>query len=1432
MQDTNGLALASNSTFYFQTGPAADTAQPRVTSITPPPSSSNIGTNAPVELHFSKPIDPLLISPSAVQITANGNPVTPVSINFVGSTNQDVQFVPIGALPANATINIAVSGLTDLSNNTIVPYTASFVTSAGPDLASPTIVTTNPYSGASNVPINSNITFQFNKPIDPSTINGNGGNFQILDNVTGQQLSGAYSTSSNSMQAIFTPSVNLAVGRTYSVYTGSGIHDLAGNLLGSDYLQFSTAFQTITSAPQITLSSPSNGQTAFPINGSLEVLFNEPVQSTSIADITLSAAGSVVPGVVNGLSNGNTLLTVTPPALLQGDTVYSLSIAGVLDLAGNALNPSVTDTFTTASGADLIGPTVTGLIPPSGATGIGTNVTPSATFSKSLNPISFDSSTIYLVNQNTGQYLPGIIIAGLGNESVSFKPSSSLTPTTQYCFYAEGVTDLVGYATYSDSCFTTGLGPDTIPPVISQMSPPNGTTGVAVNALLQFVASKQVNPSTFSNASVILMSGGTHVPANAVLGTDYETITVTPVTALSTSTVYTVSLGGFEDFLGNSVANFNASFTTSSSSLPDLVQPIVLSTNPLNGSTGVSATTPVTITFSEPVDPITVNGSTVSVYLQASGASLAGTFATNGSTVTFTPQSPIPGNSAVQVTIDNVLDYSANANQYYSFSFTTGAAADAIPPQVTSVTPPNKSTNLGLNTSVTLVFSESLDPSTINTANFALFNGQQLLSAYLSHSQDLTTVTLSAGTLPTNANIIVVVTNGVQDLSGNALAGFQSQFTTLPMITSGQASVTMQRPGNGATGVPLNAPFTLFFNHPMDPSTTLAAFNASQNGTLIAGTAALDASGQILTFTPTAPLVGGALVQVFEGTSALDTSGNGLYAFSGSFVAAPNLSGVPPVVTGTIPGNSSTVVINPVIEIQYSKPLDPTTINSTNVNLYLSQNNQVVPATISLRAGNTIRIVPANALLPNFGYYYYVSAGVKDTTGLSPATYYQQYFTTGSLSNSTQPRIDATTPPSGSVNVGVNAPVYFHFTEPINPLTISVGIGGSLQFTAGGNQIAPASISLASTQDITITPYATFPENTTISVSVSGVQDPSGNSLVPFTSSFTTAAGPHLSSANVTSASPVDGAIGIPLNSILTLVTDATIDPSTINSNSFTLYDNAGGAPLPGTYSLSPAGNVVTFAPSSPLIGSHSYRFYWNSSMQDITGNPLNGGSSGFTASSSAATAPLAVLDTNPLVAFTSVPTNVVPSILFSSPVQPSTLSGVTLSTGGTPLAITPSLSNGDLTLSLTPPTLLQSGTVYTLNVSGVLDVASNALATPVNFAFTTGSGPALVGPSLVSSIPVANATGVLTTTAPTLVFSTPLNPLSVVPSNIYIYNSQTGATVAANTTLSADGLTITITPSATLSTNTSYLIYGYGLTDLANNAVNYFNYAFATGGM
>ena len=789
----------------------------------------------------------------------------------------------------------------------------------------------------------------------------------------------------------------------------------------------------------------------------------------------------------------------------------------------------------------------------------------------------------------------------------------------------------------------------------------------------------------------------------------------------------------------------------------------------------------------------------------------------------------------------------------------------STPPTVTSVTPSNNATNQGYNTIISLTFSKSLNPNTVNTNTFGMFAGSTRLSIGTGLSSDYRTVTLNLNglynpstgqPLPAGTTITVTATSGVTDLAGNALVpsnvfpNLQSQFSTGAVGNTSRPSVIGQRPGNGATGVDPGSPVTLFLNQPMDPATTQPAVQVSANGTLITGNAVLSGNGQVLTFTPASVFANGALVQIFLPTTALSTIGNAVNGYSGSFTVTPDLTKANPVVTGAIPSpNVQNVPLTPVVQITFSKPLNANTLvtgSVPNVGLNANVNNQPVAINLSLAGPNSIVITPTSALNPNVTYYYYVNTNVQDTNGLALTSQYTAYFTTGTTIDTTQPSVTTITPPTGSIGVGVNAEVYLHFSKPINPLTVSTGANGTIQLTAGGNPIAPPSISFTNlynqgtnNQDVRIIPYGTFPDNTAITVTAtSGIQDPSGNALLTgasSTSTFTTQVGTLLNSTNATDALPEDGSAGIPLNTGLYVRTATPIDPTTLSSNTIQLYDNtAGGNPLPlGNPTLSPDGMTISVAPAANLTASHSYRFYWNpaGNVYDINGNYLNGGSHGFSTSGAAITTQPTVISTNPPNGQTNVPINTQVQILFSEPIQVTTISGVTLKTGSTTLNMTPVFSNANQTLTLIPPSLLAPNTSYTLTIAGPVDLAGNALAT-VTQTFATGPLAVLAHPSATTVTPANTATAVATNTTITVLLNAPMNPLSVFAGqgNFYVYQSNNNAVVPGTVTLSADSLTATFTPTAPVAASTQYTFYFYYATDEAGNQVNGFYSSFTTG--
>jgi hypothetical protein len=978
---------------------------------------------------------------------------------------------------------------------------------------------------------------------------------------------------------------------------------------------------------------------------------------------------------------------------------------------------------------------------------------------------------------------------------------------------------------------------------------------------LEFYSSKQINALTFNTSSVLLTTttGHNSVAGSATLANDLRTITFKPAANLTASTGYTVNISGFTDITGNAVTPFTGQFSTNGTGVPDSTSPVITSTVPANNATGVATNATITLNYSKPIDPISVNASTIYIYSHQTGYQIAGAFAVNNtattSSVVFTPAAPVPAGTVVEVSPSYnccVRDYVGNDAGGGNFQFTTANTVDTTPPTVTSVTPANLTTGLGLNTVITLMLSKPLNPSTINSANFAVFDGPSRLNTIINYSSGYTSVTLTPEGLTPSSTIIVTATSAVQDLSGNALVSssafpnLEMEFTTGLPGSSTRPTVNAQRPATGATNVPVGSPVTLFLSEAMDPASTTGALVVSQNGLLVSGTPALDASGTVLTFTPGNPFAQGALIQAFLPSTALDIYGNPVYYYSGQFFTTANLTAVAPVITGYIPSNGAqNVPLNAIVELAFSKPINANSLTSgtassvspcaattSNVSLCIQQNGQLVPATVSLRAPNVIRLTPQRMLSttpPN--YCFTVNTNILDTNGLALAYPAAYCFTVGSVTNTVQPAVTSITPPNTAVGVSTAAQVYLHFSEPLNPLTVFTGANGSIQLAAGGQPVAPAAITFTNLhgentqQDVIVTPYATFPDNTAITVTAtSGIQDPSGNALqtgASATSTFTTATGASLGNSSAVSSLPVDQSSGIPINTALFVTGTVPLDPTTLGTNAITLYDNTvnnGSYTTTGTPTLSPDGKTMSAAPTANLAASHSYTLFWNQygNVFDINGNSFNGGSADFTTSAAAVTTPPAVVYTNPSNGFTNVPTDLTVQILFSEPIQPTTISGITLSAGSTALTTTSSFSNAGQTLSLIPPALLAPNTRYTLTIVGVVDLAGNAMPT-VTQTFTTGPEPVLAPPGATIT-PASNATGVSTAIAPKAVFSVPINPLTMALGNVSLVNNATGQKVSGTLSLSADNLTVTFTPAGALSANTNYYLAVFNVTDEAGN--------------
>ena len=454
IRDLDGMSPGFFFTNFFTTTTVSDNTAPQVLAVSPFDGATDVGVNAQIHLRFDEPINPLSITGATVLVSAGNNVAMPSTISL-SNNDREVLIVPHSPLPDATLLTIKVEAVEDLAGNPVVVHTTQFTTAAAPDVMSPQIVRTNPFQGASEVPVNTVITLESNEALDPVTINSN--TFIVRDNVTFTNLAGTISLSMNGRTLTFAPNTPLAVGRNHSVFFAfQGIQDLAGNFLTGSNFSFTTSFAADVIGPQVTGVSPADGLTQVPINAQVVVTFNEPIQTQSVDNVTLMAGATPIT-VTRTLTNGNRTLTLTPALLLSPNTLFTVNITGVKDLAGNNLSATVTTSFTTGTGADLIRPTITLVDPGNGATGVPTNAVIRLQFSERINPLTVNNSTFQVFASGSNVPVTGTITVTADGLSASFAPSAALAPSTNYFMQMFGITDLTGQEiSFFFSSFSTG----------------------------------------------------------------------------------------------------------------------------------------------------------------------------------------------------------------------------------------------------------------------------------------------------------------------------------------------------------------------------------------------------------------------------------------------------------------------------------------------------------------------------------------------------------------------------------------------------------------------------------------------------------------------------------------------------------------------------------------------------------------------------------------------------------------------------------------------------------------------------------------------------------------------------------------------------------------------------------------------------------------
>ncbi len=532
--------------------------------------------------------------------------------------------------------------------------------------------------------------------------------------------------------------------------------------------------QETVSLPGVISVTPAQGTTGVAVNSTVTATFSMAMSPASITTSTFTVTGPGGTAVAGAVAYSGTTATFTPSAGLAYGTTYTATITTGASSPGGAelIGPYVWS-FTTASQV-FPALAVVSTVPVNSTTGVPVTQVLSATFSEPMNCPAFPAAAFTVTGPGTTP-VPGTI--GCSGSVATFTPAADLATNTVFtATITTGAQDLSGISLASNYVWSFRTAPAPTPPTVIATVPVNGATAIPINQALSATFSVAMTPATIDTTTFTLKAttSGTAVTGTVVYVAAGSTATFSPTSNLAPTTEYTATITtGAEGLTGTALAsNYVWTFTTAA--LPIAVPPTVVSTIPVDLATNVPLNQIVSATFSEPMNPSTINSSTYS--LTGPGATAVSglvAYAAVGNTLTFTPTSNLAPSTTFTATITSGAQNLAGtslANKYV-WTFTTGTAGSTIPPQIVSTNPVNAATDVPLNQAVSATFTEAMNPLTITTGTFQLTGpGDTAIIGTVSYDAINFIATFTPTTsLTASSSYIATITNGATDLAGNPL---------------------------------------------------------------------------------------------------------------------------------------------------------------------------------------------------------------------------------------------------------------------------------------------------------------------------------------------------------------------------------------------------------------------------------------------------------------------------------------------------------------------------------------------------------------------------------------------------------------------------------------------------------------------------------------
>jgi hypothetical protein len=423
---------------------------PLVVSVTPANGAITVPVSSVITATFNKAMNPTSLNTSSFTAVGPTGAIVTGTVTFSGTT---ATFKPATMLAASSMYTATITtGAKDTNGNALAGNSVwSFTTGT-----IPTVISTNPVNAAISIPINRKITATFSEAMNPATVTA-AGVFSLTVTTGGALVPGTATYVSANNTVIFSPTANLLPNTHYTATISTAAQSAAGNGLAANYVfGFTTGATTDLTAPTVVSTVPASVATSVPTNQTIIATFSKPMDPSTITaagTFTLDVAGVGGASVAGTVSYTGTTATFKPTANLTASTQFTAKITtAAKDLSGNALAAGAVPNpwnFTTGTGPNTTAPTITLTSPANAAPNVSLNKTVSATFSKSMDPLTITAPgtfTLAVAGVN-GAAVTGTVTYDSQTNIASFTPSANLTASTQYtATVSNAAKDLTGNA--------------------------------------------------------------------------------------------------------------------------------------------------------------------------------------------------------------------------------------------------------------------------------------------------------------------------------------------------------------------------------------------------------------------------------------------------------------------------------------------------------------------------------------------------------------------------------------------------------------------------------------------------------------------------------------------------------------------------------------------------------------------------------------------------------------------------------------------------------------------------------------------------------------------------------------------------------------------------------------------------------------------------